>query len=325
MAIIGRVRGHGGGRGPAMISGMLLALDVGGTKTVAWACGQDGRTSPPLRLATPEDPDAGIAMLRQLGSRLAAGRHIAGIGVSIGGPIDRRAGTVSPLHQPAWRGLPLAAILSEALLAPVEVEVDTDGAALAESLWGGHGLNPLLYLTVSTGIGGGVVAGGAIQRGVDGAHPEVGHVLVPTGLPPAACACGSADCLEALVSGRALERRHAKPCASLDDAAWRQAGTWLGCGLASIVTCLAPAVVVVGGGVAVGAGSRLLAPAAAELDRRLRLVPRPPLRLAALGYASAPAGALALAARAAGRPRPRLDPEAIRAAAIAMQGPGGPS
>lgn len=299
----------------------LLALDIGGTKTVAWACTQDGRTSPPLRLATPEGPDAGIAMLLQLGTKLAAGRRIAGIGVSIGGPIDRLGGTVSPLHQPAWRGVPLAATLTEALGARVEVEVDTDGAALAESLWGGHGLDPLLYLTVSTGIGGGLVAGGTIQRGAKGAHPEVGHVLVPTGLEPTPCTCGSSDCLEALVSGRALERRHGRPCTSLDDAAWRQAGTWLGRGLASIVTCLAPAVVVIGGGVAVGAGNRLLAPAAAELDRRLRLVPRPALRPAALGYASAAAGALALAARAAGQPPPPLDPEAIRAAAIAMQEP----
>lgn len=299
---------------------ILIACDIGGTKTVVWSCSAAGPVGTPRRSVTPGPPDAGVDLLVRSARELAGGRRIAGIGITIGGPIDRIAGTVSPLHQAAWRDVPLAGRLASALGARVEVEVDTDAAALAEATWGGHGLDPLLYLTVSTGIGGGLIADGAIQRGAGGSHPEVGHVLVPTGLDPVPCACGSTDCLEALVSGRGLERRHGRPCAGLDEAAWSQAGTWLGRGLASIVTCLAPAMVVIGGGVAVGAGDRLLAPARVELANRLRLVPVPPLRPAALGYASAAAGALVLAARAAGLPPPPLGRDAILAAATAMQG-----
>lgn len=292
---------------------LLIGLDIGGTKTLAWSWSAATGLACGPRHATPEAPADGLALLVRLARDLAADRPIAGIGVSIGGPIDAAAGTVSPLHQPAWRGLALGSRLRADLAAPVAIEVDTDAAALAEWRWGGAAGDPLLYLTISTGIGGGLVEGGRLRRGAGGCHPEVGHVPVPTGQPPVACACGGEDCLEALLGGRALARRHGRPADRLADAAWAQAGTRLGCGLAAIATCLAPQHIVIGGGVALGAGERLLEPARRELARRLRLVPVPDLRLAGLGYASAAAGALLLAAQAAGTPPPDLDARTIHA------------
>ena len=127
----------------------------------------------------------------------------------------------------------------------------------------------------------------------------------------------------ALVGGRSLERRHGRPAASLDESAWQQAGTWLGCGLATIATCLAPQRIVIGGGgVALGAGERLLAPARRELARRLRLVSSPSVQLAGLAYASAAAGSLVLAAQAAGLPAPSLQRADICRSASRMHDAG---
>jgi predicted NBD/HSP70 family sugar kinase len=162
------------------------------------------------RFPTPQELGEGLRQLFAAIEAVAAGARIAAIGVSIGGPIDRVAGTVSPLHQPQWRQLPLRALLEERFGCPCAIEVDTDAAALGEWHFGQQRRSPLLYVTLSTGVGAGMVIEGELYRGVAGAHPELGHQVVPNEFEdgnPVLCACGAENCLEALISGRALERR----------------------------------------------------------------------------------------------------------------------
>lgn len=285
----------------------LIALDIGGTKTLVANASRTGRLLDQRRFATPIDPDAGVAALAEAIDALLAGAPPQGIGISIGGPMRHGAATVSPLHQPEWKGLALNAILAERYGCPVGIEVDTDAGALGEYHLGGARASRLLYLTISTGMGGGFLVDGEIYRGADGMHPEMGHhgVSVATAHPERVrCACGAPDCLEALVSGRGIERLYGRPAAALDGEQWAEVGVHLGRGLRNLSTILAPDAVVLAGGVALGGGAALLEAAQAEMRIGLRLVPEPRLRLSTLGEQSALLGAVVLAMRAAGAEMP---------------------
>lgn len=281
---------------------LLVGIDLGGTKIQVAATDFSGRVLARLREPTPRSLPAGLDLLRHALTTVSQGAPIAGVGVAIGGPINALTGVVSPLHQPEWRDVPLGRYLETwSDGAPWRIEVDTDAAALAEYHLGGHGVERLLYVTVSTGVGGGFVVAGDVFRGAGGAHPEFGHQAVPGG-EGVACPCGARGCLEALVSGTALQSRHKRDPETLDDAAWAETGRLLGLGLRNACTLLAPQVVALGGGVVFGAGERLLAPARAELFAGLRLVPAPRVTASALGYDTALQGALVLASLAAGLP-----------------------
>jgi predicted NBD/HSP70 family sugar kinase len=156
----------------------------------------------------------------------------------------------------------------------------------------------LVYVTLSTGVGGAVLIDGKLYRGAGGAHPEPGHQVVPNefGAPdPVPCACGATNCLEALISGRALERRFGQPPATLPAEVWKQVGRILGHGLRNLATLYAPRRIVLGGGVAISAAAHLLPEACAVLREGLRLVPMPAVTTSVLGYDTAAWGAVALA------------------------------
>ena len=281
----------------------LIGIDLGGTKIQVAAADLGGAIIARTRAPTPEPLAEGLALIRSMIAEVAGGAPIAGVGVAIGGPIHPASGVVSPLHQAAWRDVPFGQLLGEWTGALWRIEVDTDAAAMAEFHAGGHytdghRAHRLLYITVSTGVGGGFVVDGVIQRGADGAHPEFGHQAVPAP-ETVQCGCGATGCLEALVSGRALERRHGRPAAELSDAEFAAAGKLLGLGLRNAATLLAPDVIALGGGVVVGGGERLLAAARAEVEQGVRLLPPPRVVVSALGYDTALQGALALAASAA--------------------------
>lgn len=294
---------------PSSSSPLLVGIDLGGTKIQVAATDFSGHVLARLREPTPRSLPEGLDLLRQALTTVAQGAPIAGIGVAIGGPINALTGVVSPLHQPEWRDVPLGRHLETwSAGAPWRIEVDTDAAALAEYHLGGHGVERLLYVTVSTGVGGGFVVAGDVFRGADGAHPEFGHQAVPGG-EGVACPCGAQGCLEALVSGTALQRRYQCDPATLDDAAWAETGLLLGLGLRNASTLLAPQLIALGGGVVIGAGERLLTPARAELAAGLRLVPAPRVTASVLGYDTALQGALVLASLAAGLPPTATKPE----------------
>jgi glucokinase len=144
------------------------------------------------------------ALLREAG--VSAG-EVAAVGVSAPGPLDPEAGAVlKPPNHPGWERVPLRDWLEAELGRPVHVENDANAAALAEWRFGaGRGTQDLVYLTMSTGVGGGLVLGGRLHRGLFSSAGELGHApIVWEGEP---CACGLRGCLEAYVGGAAWARR----------------------------------------------------------------------------------------------------------------------
>ena len=279
-----------------------IGLDVGGTKLLVARADEAGVIRARAQAPTPgplaEGLDALPRMIAEVVDPQSDGGAPEGIGVAIGGPLDRARGTVSPLHQPAWRDVPLRALLEERWRCPVTIDVDTNAAVLGEHRFADEGAARLLYLTVSTGIGGGFLCDGELYRGAGGGHPEVGHQSVPMRCSHPArveCECGAPDCLEALASGNGIRRVYGKAAADLSEAEWDEVGFHLGQGLRNLATVLRPDVIVLGGGVAIGGGAALLARIEAVLAEHLRLVPVPRVRLTRLGTDTALRGAIALA------------------------------
>ncbi|MGN6673819.1 MAG: ROK family protein, partial [Thermomicrobiales bacterium] len=217
---------------------------------------------------------------------------VARVGVSAPGPLDFAAGIVNKLNKPGWRGYPLIPELAQRLGAPVEMDNDANCAALGEWRAGaGQDARTLVYYTISTGVGTGVVIEGRIHRG---AHDtEGGHQIVqPGGVP---CPCGSRGCLEAVASGTAIRARYGRAAEEIDDpAVWEEVAGFLALAINNTAMLLCPEVVVIGGGVSTQ-GERLLAPLRRQCAELIRMVPVPAIRLAGLGQDSGLIGALALA------------------------------
>jgi glucokinase len=144
---------------------------------------------------------------RLLAEAGVASGELAAVGVSAPGPVDpARGAIVRPPNLPGWDVVPVRDLLAEALGAPVRVENDANAAALAEWRYGaGRGYQDLVYLTMSTGVGGGLVLGGRLHAGARGNAGEIGHLPVEWDGEP--CACGLRGCLEAYVGGAAWTRR----------------------------------------------------------------------------------------------------------------------
>lgn len=277
---------------------VYIGLDIGGTKFLAAAADTTGRILAREHHPTPAALDRGLALLQQCVRRLASNHRLMAIGAAIGGPLDWRTGIVSPLHQPAWRQVPLKQIMQEEFGCPFYVDVDTNVAALGEYRFGKAQATRFVYLTLSTGMGGALVLNGEIYRGHLEAHPEVGHqsiAYVCRHPERVACECGAPDCLEALVSGNGIQRIYGKAAESLESDEWEEVAFNLGLGLRNIACFYAPEVIVLGGGVAVGGGERLLRRASRVMQDRLRLVPVPRVQLSSLGYETALMGAIAIA------------------------------
>ncbi len=295
---------------------VFIGLDIGGTKFMAAAARPSGKIIHRARtaeaatqagelavesLALTSDPlHNDLDTLHRMVEAVAQGEKVAAIGAAAGGPLDWQSGVVSPLHQPHWRNVPLKALMEERWQCPFYVDVDTNVAALGEMHYGGCQARSLLYITISTGMGGGLVHEGAIYRGAGSVHPEIAHQAIPyrCSNPVAVrCECGAPDCLEALVSGNAIQRIYGKPARLLDEAEWNEVAYNLGQGLRNLAAILAPEEIRLGGGVAIGGGSRLLARASQVMADHLRLVPAPKVSLSSLGYDTALLGAVALALR----------------------------
>ncbi|MCK2217175.1 ROK family protein [Actinomadura sp. ATCC 31491] len=191
----------------------VLALDIGGTKLAVGVVTGDGAIhgwqSAPTRRE--EGPEAVLTRLFDLGRKAVAEAGLpegpAAVGISCGGPLDAAAGVLEcPPHLPGWIGVPVGAMAAEAFGVPSALENDATAAALGEHRYGaGRGTSTMLYLTVSTGVGGGAVIGGRLHRGAAGNGGELGHVLVRPG--GRRCSCGRLGCLEAYASGTAIAER----------------------------------------------------------------------------------------------------------------------
>jgi predicted NBD/HSP70 family sugar kinase len=277
---------------------IYIGLDIGGTKLMVAAADAQGAIVRRVRAATPLDLEEGLALLHRMIAEVAAGDQIAAIGAAIGGPLDAVRGIVSPLHQPEWREVPLKALMEQRWGCPFYVDVDTNVGAVGEYDSGAVRCRRFLYITLSTGMGGGYLVDGKIYRGMGEAHPEIGHQAInfrcahPERI---SCECGAPDCLEALISGNGIRRIYGKPAEQLDDQEWAEVAYNLGQGLRNLAAIYLPDLIVLGGGVAVGGGERLIAAARQVMAERLRLVPIPDVRLSDLGYDTALRGAIAIA------------------------------
>lgn len=189
---------------------VLLALDFGGTKHAAAIVAPGDRHWRTCRrtLSPPNaDANADLEIMRSLIQDLLGDVRPAAIGVSFGGPVDAKTGTVRLSHHvPGWENIPLRQILETKFAAPTSVDNDANAAALGEHRFGaGQGYDSLLYVTVSTGVGGGWILNGQPWRGAAGMAGEIGHIVVDPDGP--FCLCGKRGCVERLASGPYIARR----------------------------------------------------------------------------------------------------------------------
>jgi glucokinase len=314
-----------------------IGIDLGRTKLLIAAVGGDGRVLATRRMPTPAaGPEAAVgAMQRGVDEVLSragvALRDIPAIGVGAPGPLDPHAGIVlNPPNMAGWVNVPLAATLQDRLGPPTFVDNDANAAALGEHWVGaGVGVDDLVYVTVGSGIGGGLVLHGRLYRGASGQAGELGHTIVDAQGPR--CACGRRGCLEAIASGFAIAGAARSAIAggrtttlsavppvalSASDVAraasdgdpvareiFARAGAALGAGLTDLINLLNPTMIIVGGGVT-RAGELLWAPMRRVIDAEAFPHARAAVRIvpAALGEDAGAIGAAAVAReRLAGR------------------------
>ena len=186
---------------------LLLGFDIGGTKCAVClgTAGGEILERKEWPSVAERGPEPMIAELVQAARDLAAGRAVAAIGVSIGGPLDADRGIVrEPPNLPGWRDIPIRDRLAQDFGVPVKVEHDAAACALAEYEWGlARQPRRLIYLTCATGFGAGMVFDGKPYYGANGCSPEIGHIRIGFGGPVAYGVAGSA---EAYCSARALGR-----------------------------------------------------------------------------------------------------------------------
>ncbi|MDP6783016.1 MAG: ROK family protein [Dehalococcoidia bacterium] len=288
-----------------MAMSLAVVADIGGTKVLAAVVAADGTVLGQAILPTEAQKGPEVVIGRVIeGFRLALDKaglgveDVVGAGIACAGLVDVDKGVVvtSP-NLLGWDRVPLRGRIEAALGLNTFLANDANAAALGEHRFGaGQGSSSLVFVTVSTGIGGGLVLGGRLYTGAWGTAGEVGHMTVEASGPQ--CACGQQGCLEVLASGTAMARearrrleaggtsrllelsgghpeavtaeligRAAREGDGLAREVAERAATYLGIGLGSLVNLLNPEVIVVGGGVS-RMGEMLLAPARATMLSR---------------------------------------------------------
>ena len=273
----------------------IIGMDVGGTKLAAVIADAKGKILQKVRKPTEAEKGAEhiISKLFSMVYEMLALANlklddIIGIGVSFGGETDTKTGVVYP-HLPGWEDVPLRDKIEAEFNLPTIIENDANAGALAEWMFGaGRGYDYVVYMTMGTGIGGGIIANGKIFHGANDAAGEVGHqILLPDG---PLCRCGRRGCLEALCSGPGIAHRAKEAireekdtlileladgdidavrsefvveAAKKDDALAnrliQETAFYMGWGIANIVNIVNPNVVIIGT-IAVAAGDLLLNP-----------------------------------------------------------------
>jgi glucokinase len=254
---------------------LIAAVDIGGTKIAVGMIEGDGKVLARRECATEADRGYSEALRRVAemlrATALTANVKISGIGIGSTGPVYPLTGEIGDVNFfPRWKGENPVGDLSQLFQVRVAMENDADAAALGEAGWGaGKNKSRLIYVTVGTGIGTGLILDGQIYRGVDQSHPEIGHHLIDPSGPP--CQCGFRGCWESLAAGPAMvtwlesnappnyshraDLTAKKICelARQGDAwallAVEHEGRYLGLGLANLVTMFVPEVIVLGGSV----------------------------------------------------------------------------
>ncbi|MBL8176901.1 MAG: ROK family protein [Bryobacterales bacterium] len=274
-----------------------LAIDIGGTKFSVALFDEDAMVR---RASEATDRDGGKEwMLRRIGEMVDGWGEKADVcGIGFGGPVDFATQKVTlSTHVGGWQNFDLPGWVGERFEVPVVMDNDANVGALGEGAYGaGKGCDPLFYMTLSTGIGGGIAGNGRVWRGADSYAGEIGHLTIRPEGPE--CLCGSRGCFERMCCGLWLERDYGRTAKELvaDAEFVRQYVVNLALGLKACVMLLNPARIVIGGGIA-KAGETLFGPLRAELRRQVTSWSRARLDVqpAALGDDSVLYGALELA------------------------------
>jgi glucokinase len=191
---------------------LVVGVDLGGTH-IRTAVLQGSTLRSRVSLLTGENPIPERVLPRVYGAIQqaldeagTALDHITGIGVATPGPLNKRTGVIySPPNLPGWENVPLRDLVQQQFNTPVLIENDAHTAGLGEYMFGaGRGSRYMVYLTVSTGIGGGVIIDGKILEGANGTAGELGHMTIDW--KGERCNCGNIGCLEYLASGTAIAR-----------------------------------------------------------------------------------------------------------------------
>ena len=256
---------------------MIGVVDIGGTKIAAAFVDGSGTLHDRQEIATGDfdrSTDSIVAMLRRRSD-------LDGIAIASTGPIDRATGIYGRVDTlPNWNGRDIKTPLERAFGVPIVIENDADAAALGE--WSVSKAERFVFITISTGIGAGIVIDGRIYRGAGGAHPEIGHHMIEASGP--ACYCGGRGCWEILASGPAMAAAANRPgvtaetiCAHAGEA-WADAiiereAFYLGVGLANVISMLTPDNIALGGGV-MNSAHLFLDRARTVIEERCTMVPR---------------------------------------------------
>lgn len=274
----------------------FIAVDIGGSRMRAALYPESGLDALKLQVIPTQGEGTTLERLESLiASIWPQGQQVSGIGLAVAGLVDAGSGVIRRVvNIPNWDGLPLANLLAARFQVPVRMGNDANLAALGEYQYGaGRGHENLLYLTISTGIGAGVIVNGRLLTGSGGLAGEIGHITVQPGGP--LCSCGQRGHLEAICSGLAIvwyvlegirggrssllasaepgldASRVAEAARQGDDLcleAFHTAGSVLGRALADLLHIFNPGAVILGGGV-VQAGSLLLEPLEASLRQNV--------------------------------------------------------
>ncbi len=280
----------------------FLALDIGGTKIALGRFLRDGKLEEKIIFPTKAERGYKKILDEIIGNikRLKTNDTIA-LGIGCGGPLDSEKGVIlSPPNLPGWDNVPLKEHLESTLNIPVFLDNDANTACLGEYYFGaGKGVRNLVYITVSTGIGGGIIIDGKILHGQRDSAGEVGHqTIIPDG---PLCNCGNRGCLEALASGIAIAKRAKEAILKGEDTIlrewgkeenisaefvrraylqgdkvseriWKDALEYLGIGVGNIITIISPERVILGGGI-MKAGEEVLETVRRVVRERVKLVP----------------------------------------------------
>ena len=263
----------------------LIAVDLGGTQIRAAVCDADGQIYKRVARLThaPEGPAAVLARINETIAEAVEDVNldaVAGIGIGAPGPLDPTSGTIlAAPNLPGWVNVPLRNLVSAHFGKPTFLGNDANVAGLAEMTYGAaRGVRDLIYLTISTGIGSGIVVDGRMLLGARGLAAEAGHTIIKPDGPK--CGCGNRGCIETFAAGPAISRdvvgrlkagkaskitrlvggdldkvdaRVVSEAAAAGDKlavnAFRRAGKYLGLGIVNLLHLFNPRMIVLGGSV----------------------------------------------------------------------------